>query len=808
MKKSMLFTLLMATSPTVFAQQYSATVADLNSIFEPPLNVNEVICKTEYDVNIKEKKEACEDGVVEARRMAEKHAQKVGKFLGCMDGYFQGIKAGYYSANEPTGEMREEANAYVAGARMDSAIDLATEDAQKSAETESANSIIQRYRDVLNQKAAGNQVLPDKTPRMPEIRYPGITNGYEIDIVNGTVNGGSFKDAINAGYINNNSSFEDKIAARKAFKLQIEHARDLCDVNQTIFGRRDNIHQLTLWDYLKVRRTERFEKYGWNDGAWAWDIYAADKDLGYIDLFEQLKITEVKDKRDVYKTVNKLDANGQAIPVLNADGTPKLNPDGTTVYETERVFSHSEFYVRKVNDAELTTLKNSYRAGFVKAYQSYYARKYASLKYHEEGLAKYAHARDIGKLIGESVAENVARKEAYDNRYKQVSLETYAAEAEKKYMAEFNRLMGIFENNPVVELTDTRIIGTNERDGIFTPGENLVVDLSVTNLGEVAAPVTFRVHNSVDVIANQAGHEFTPTALDRTEVKTGVVGTISNDSGARDQITVNMSIDNPSNLNEIATAIRVNDRGEILVNEYLEITGASARLNLMEGLIETDVNVANPANEGYDPLMLPKVRTSIAGTAIIDAREKMKVLGGQSESFHIPSKAADPLQIIRNNGATINVESILGNKTTDRRVLKVGLGTSQSKAYVRYFNAVLTNQTQNTGDKDKNTRLGELVGIIEGHVDNTLNNHVIKWKRQNEVDDTIIGDIQRVYNEAKAAGLMNDEVQGKYTELAMLLAKKIHNRGSSRVRGLDKHYLKQLKKFGGRKFSIKPKDHK
>ena len=59
------------------------------------MNINETICKNSYDVSFKEKKEACEDGVVAARRMAEKHAKKIGKYLGCMDGFYQGIWDGY-----------------------------------------------------------------------------------------------------------------------------------------------------------------------------------------------------------------------------------------------------------------------------------------------------------------------------------------------------------------------------------------------------------------------------------------------------------------------------------------------------------------------------------------------------------------------------------------------------------------------------------------------------------------------------------------------------------------------------------------
>lgn len=43
--------------------------------------------------------------------------------------------------------------------------------------------------------------------------------------------------------------------------------------------------------------------------------------------------------------------------------------------------------------------------------------------------------------------------------------------------------------------------------------------------------------------------------------------------------------------------------------------------------------------------------------------------------------------------------------------------------------------------------------------------------------------------------MLSKAVQEKYTEVALILARKVNNKGSDRIRGLDKHYLAQLKKF-------------
>ncbi len=74
-----------------FAIEYSGTVNDLNSIFDPPSNIQGIICQQTVNDGNANSFKACSDGVASARWMAEKYAKNSGKYLGCMDGFYQGM---------------------------------------------------------------------------------------------------------------------------------------------------------------------------------------------------------------------------------------------------------------------------------------------------------------------------------------------------------------------------------------------------------------------------------------------------------------------------------------------------------------------------------------------------------------------------------------------------------------------------------------------------------------------------------------------------------------------------------------------
>ncbi len=146
-------------------------------------------------------------------------------------------------------------------------------------------------------------------------------------------------------------------------------------------------------------------------------------------------------------------------------------------------------------------------------------------------------------------------------------------------------------------------------------------------------------------------------------------------------------------------------------------------------------------------------------------------------------------------------------RVVDKQDFKISTRGDASKAYAKYFDSIITGKNQNTAGTSRAQRISELVKKIDESVQKSLETQRISWKRQNEVSQTIIGDLQTEYRASKAGGFINSSEQGEYDKLALLLAKKVNNKGSARIRGLDKHYLRALKVFSP-SISTKWRDHR
>ncbi len=805
--KSLILLGLMSLAPSVYSQSYSGTISDLNTIFDPPANIQGTICAHTNNDGNEHSYQACSNGVAAARWMAEKYAQRAGKYLGCLDGFSQGVWDGYVAGKSPTPDMLAEANSYVAGSDMISAIERSSERAYAKGETESADEIISRYRKVVGVKRSnGTQVLPSKSPNMPKINFNGYSDGYSYDISSGRLNGGTFDEVIANGYITESSSFEDKIAARKSYLLQGEYASNLCDNQKTIFGRR-NMPQVSVWDFFKARRQYNFQDYGWKNASWAWDIYNKDeRNIDHYQNFDGIKNLEknITETTPILEIRLKRDSLGKVIPKLNTDGTIALDDQGHEIYEKEEIVTGYNTETKRVrlSAQDVKEMKALYRKAFKDAYSRYFAKHYSSLRYHEEGLAKYETAKIIGLALGQDVASHLARKEAYDSRYQSVSKAKYAELAEKIYLDSFYRLIGIFENNPVVEIVDGYIVGST-RDNIYRPGEQLSGDFTIQNLGEVSRPVTLRFRNSLDIIANSKGHVFTPKALDNTSVVTGILGQISNDKGARDNVRVNMVLDNPSNLNEVANALSVSKSEGITLREYAEVDKISTNLDILKGEIEVTTKVINPSS--IETPALPVITIKAQNSQ--QEKNMYKIPAESSSTVMVAFSGLDPLELIRKGGVNGSVSIKLGNRVTYTKSYSSRNHKNSNFLYAQYFNSIVNGTSNNFGGKSKAERLKDLFSIIEDKVQYGISDLRTSWKRQHEVDNTIVGDLQKVYRASKASGLVSREVQKNYDALALMLAKKVNNRGRLRVRGFDKYYLRALKKFS-KTLSTKARHHR
>lgn len=109
----------------------------------------------------------------------------------------------------------------------------------------------------------------------------------------------------------------------------------------------------------------------------------------------------------------------------------------------------------------------------------------------------------------------------------------------------------------------------------------------------------------------------------------------------------------------------------------------------------------------------------------------------------------------------------------------------------------------------------DIIAIIDSHVDNALSVKT-RWNKQHQVNNTIVGAIQKQYSnvlEMNGLATMPASEQRYYDSLANQLAKKVNNKGRSKVRGgflgfgRKKNFLKTLKKFSPT-LSVKAKAHK
>jgi hypothetical protein len=797
---------LLSLSPAVLAQNYSGSVGDLNTIFDPPMNINGTLCDVNVNTGNEHAYKACSDGVSAARWMAEKYAKNTGKYLGCLDGFYQGISDGYNAGINPSQDMIKQADAYVKGASFDSATSRGLVRAKAEGQTESADQIIARYRSVVGLKdAQGRQVLPNKDYNFPKVSFNGFEDGYEYDIVKQI--GNDFDAVYNKGWVTKDSRFEDRLAARKALALQNEFASSLCNQTDTIFGRR-SMPSISIWDFFRANRQYNFQNYGWRNPDWAWEIFDRDeRTLEQYQTFSRLKTLEktVTETIAIKENRYKLDANGAPIRKLDANGAPAVDAQGKPLFEMEEVITgyRNETKRVKLSDAEVQALANIYINGFKQAYDRFYARQYASINYNQEGIEKYKVAKVVGKTMGEEVANHIARREAYNNQYKLQSAKKYAEEVKRLYKESFDRLMGIFENNPVVELNEAEVIG-QVQDAIFRPGEELKIQMTVTNLGEKEAPSTINFESTSDVQATVSGFSFVAPVLTRSNFVTTTLGRISEQREARSAVNVGMSIRNQGDLGDVARSLIVRKQKTISLNDYVEIDGVNGNLDFLAGSLSILVNVKNPAKNVESPISI--VEASLGNLGFADKNIE-PIAPGASRQAMVNLENMDPLALIISGTISGSVNVRLGNKIAHRQPISYALPLNRVDALTTYHDALATKKANNTGREGKADRLAKLQGMLEELVKADIEKNVL-WKKGEEVQGTIVAVIQRIYDESKRAGRINDEAQKIYDDLGKVLArnaKDVRNGGGIRlVKPNRENFLKEISKFA--KISTKVKD--
>ena len=567
---------------------------------------------------------------------------------------------------------------------------------------------------------------------------------------------------------------------------------------------------MSIWDIFRSRRQYDFQNYGWRNADWAWEIFDRDeKTLEQYQTFARLRNLEktITETIPVKQSRYKLDASGQPIRKLDAEGKPAVDANGQPLFEMEEIITGYRNETRRVklSDEEVRALTNIYVTGFKTSYDRYYARQYASMSYHLEGAEKYRLAQIIGKLLGEDVAQNVARRNAYNQQYRMVSARKYAEKLHQIYKTNFDRILGIFENNPVIELNDAMVIG-QQQDSIFRAGEELKVQFSVTNLGEASRPSTMSFVNSSDVMASGRNFMFTAPSLERSDYVTPVLGQINGLAEARQTIRLGMVVSNPGDLAEVARSLVVRKDKTLMLNDYAEIDDVKGTLDFIQGKLDLIVNVKNASS--VDSQFISTIEVDL-GTAGSDAKE-LEPIGARSvRPVALQINRIDPLALIINGEVSGLASARLGNKTTHRTNFSFKVNVDKKMALVTYLDALATKRTSNTGHEQFNDRVAKLFGMVESFVRDSISSNVL-WKR--DVGNTIIADIKEIYQESKRAGRMDKSAQEVYNQLGTLLAKHINdsdfrNGGGLRFKRANKKaYLAAIAEFA--QISKKLRDHR
>ncbi len=458
----------------------------------------------------------------------------------------------------------------------------------------------------------------------------------------------------------------------------------------------------------------------------------------------------------------------------------------------------------KLSESEVQALVNIYMGNFKTAYDRFYARQYASINYHTEGLDKYKVAKIIGNSIGQDVANYIARREAYNTKYQLESAKKYAAEVKRIYKDSFDHLIEIFQNNAVIELIRAEVVG-QVQDSIFRPGEELKVEFEAVNLGEKTAPSSINFESTADVNASVQGFSFTAPVLTQSNYVTNVLGRTNEKLEARSTINVGMAIRNPGDLAEVARSLIVRKQKTLTLNDYTEVDGVNGTLDFLAGSLSLVVNVKNPAKNVESPISI--VEASIGNLGFTD--KNVEPIGpGATRQVVMNIESMDPLAVIIAGTVSGSVNVRLGNKIAHRQSISYNIGTDRANAVTLYHDSLATKRNNNTGREGKADRMAKLGGMMEELVKGDIERNVL-WKKGEEVNGTIISLIQKTYDDSKRAGRIDKDAQAAYDDLGKLLARNVNsvrNGGGIRLPKPNReNFLKEIAKFA--KVSTRLKDY-
>lgn len=758
-------------STASFAQgRFDGNIVDLNSIYDPDENNVKAICEHYFDDHLYLEHRACLNGIDGARFMAAKYAEAAGKYLGCVDGYTQGLYDGFSTTRNPSEDMREKAKQLYSSFVMPSAETRAQDEAVAVGVTDATSQIVGAFREAVKTK-----VIPHPEYDYPEIQFDGFRDGYLYDSV-----GGSFSDVYNEGWVSKSSSLDDKIQARAIYSYHQKPSYSpakICDNTQTFFGR-EKYNQLSLWDYFRARRKFDFEKYGWQNASWARKYYHQDEKTvrEYLD-YEGMVNWTVQVEREVpvvpaqYKDEAVLDDAGN--PVYNEDGTAKTKKVPVT-----EIIKYNE----KISAQELEKLKNIYDESFERSYSRDLARKFASRAYHTTGEAFYKAALVTGEAIGTLYAQSIAEKDAYNQRYEVLSAKEYERTVYDNYEKSYDTIWDYFVDNAIVELNSFTVVGS-ENDGIFRPSEQLAAVVNTTNLGLVDGKLN--VSMAGDDLVSLAKDTVSTNALSEKESKTKLLAEINKDLLPRQSITASVALSGGTI--DYSKIVNVSKWQKIYLNEVAEIDDVAIRYDFLTGEGNVRVDLLNPSSK--KTTALPTVRVSVDHN--FWEVETLALEAGERRPEAISISDIDKREAIINEKINVTVETLMNGDVLDRRSFTKNIGSRVDNTISYYAYLVKKDNLNRTETRHLSENTEDIMSWVNREVGSNL-----KWHKPSHVDGSVVRKIASSYQALKQSGQLTAEAQKSYQELGESLArymgdiKGFLNKGKKR-----KAYIRELKAF-------------
>ncbi len=654
-----------------------SVVIDINQVYNPPQEYQH--CREAYFNNIPSDQrdadaiDACNQGHLQARIMAERFGAGNGEVLGMLMGYTRGM---YNSYQGSKGDPR-----YIELGRQwvekSGDFSQAMRDGERAAKGKAGDQARSDVRSRFEAAVArGDQQFPSSAYTVPAHPFSGIDNGTERSGI---------------------KTLSEREIVDSAIR-DLKYTPQFHDVDSTTFA---GIKQIGFWDlWSKQGRAEAFSGYGWNDSSRAWEVWGTLPNAG-MAYYENLKPKMTKVPYEVQvqvgtKEVIVRDAAGNI--VYEADGrTPKTKVE--PVYEKQIRYRDEVAKNTRGEALSKEFYQRVYREGFTKSY-GYYVSYYFSRAYQTHIQQSYSLGLAMGEKAGQQSAQQYGLVSEFNRRYRDESIKNYSRAFSTEYGASFNDEYSKYSSSSIIRHSDVKILG-RIADGIQQSGEEISARFTAVNFGGQDKIVKVLLVGDLEGASRE--FSFTMPKLTRASVNlTGMPGVPNEGYLAR--IKLGLPARASVQLGVSVDGVPAYERFE--VRSVAEITGSKVSLlEPTQGRGTINVQVLNPSSS--------QTPSDVVVTALINGvitkQLNIGTLGaGEERTVAIGFDGIDPLDLIRKGGVTAKFSAQMGgmeqDSTRDAMVRQVAVHA----VLARYFDEMV-NGRGNPGRTDRDTRSGEVM---------------------------------------------------------------------------------------------------